>query len=175
MNKCKFKKILSTVFRNIFFMTLMLIGTFYVNVIFPKNFNKESLVKKVYAYETTYTSGTGTFNTPIGTTTLIIELWGGGGGGGAGPGNTTGAAGGGGGGGSYLIKTISSPGSSYSYSVGAGGSGGSVGNNGIPGYDTTFDGSTYTAGGGNEGAVGPLGAGGGAPIRIILNLCPHHS
>ncbi|MBN1169338.1 hypothetical protein JXA63_05640 [Candidatus Woesebacteria bacterium] len=122
-----------------------------------------ALPAKVKAAENvvTYSAGeSGTYNPSTGTTQIVVELWGGGAGGGAGPGNTNGAGGGGGGGGAYVIKTISSPSSSYSYSVGTAGNGGSVGNPGDNGGSTTFDSGTYTAAGGTGGSVGPLGAGG---------------
>lgn len=98
-----------------------------------------------------FTSGTGTFTVPVGTTSLDYLVVGGGGGGGAGSGT---GAGGGGGGGSVKIGTLSvTPGDVISYSVGNGGAGGTTPGggetNGVAGDDSVF--GTITARGGGAG------------------------
>lgn len=90
------------------------------------------------------TSGTGaTYDTPDNARALYVECVGGGGGGGGvdGAGAGTGGGAGGGAGGGYTAKFITSPVSSYTYTVGAGGTGGAAGlNNGVKGGNTTFAG-----------------------------------
>ena len=118
--------------------------------------------KKVYAGTTTYSSGSGTFNTPVGTTSLLIEVWGGGGGG-AGGGGANGDGNGGGGGGGYARKTINSPSASYDYIVGISGPGGASGAVGGSAGNTTVGGSEVVAQGGRGGAYVAGGGGvGGA-------------
>ncbi len=106
----------------------------------------------------TYTSGSGTFTVPYGVTAIQVEAVGGGGGGGASTVNSWGAGGGGGGG--YARKLITSPVSSYSYSVGGGGNAGSgtAGTAGTGGGNTTFGSITANGGSGNSAYGG--GAGG---------------
>lgn len=71
--------------------------------------------------ETFTTSGS--WQAPVGVTSVLVEAWGAGGGGG-GTGSTTGDAGGGGGG-AYASATVSvTPGNNYSYTVGIGGAAG---------------------------------------------------
>jgi hypothetical protein len=105
------------------------------------------------------TSGTAaTYTTPKGARALRVICQGGGGGGGGadGQGAGTRAHGAAGGGGGRVEKFISSPATSYTYTVGAGGAGGTAGDNdGSSGGDTTFtDGASLTlsAGGGGGGA-----------------------
>lgn len=128
---------------------------------------------------TIYTSGSGTYNLPSGIRAIRVHLVGGGGGGGGAQGNSTGSgAAGGGGGGGYVSALITSPASSYSYSVGGGGIGGSGASagNGTSGGNTTF--STYTAGGGVGGTgvidsatyVSAAGGGGGTATGGDVNL-----
>ncbi len=111
---------------------------------------------------------TGTWQVPCNVTAITVDVYGAGGGAGGGGGGSNGGlyntrGGGGGGGGAYTSVTISvTPGSVFTYSVGAGGCGGDNGSDGQrgddgnPGASTTF---TGTAAGG--GAVNLL-AGGGA-------------
>lgn len=104
---------------------------------------------------TKITTGSGTYNTPVGARALKVTCIGAGGGSG-GISSTTGnaAASGGGGGGATGITYITSPDPSYAYNVGAGGAAGTAGaNTGSNGTDTTF-GSSCTAGGGSGGTGG---------------------
>ena len=126
------------------------------------------LTQVAYAQVTQYTSGSGSYSAPSGTTSIIIELWGGGGGGAAG-GGANGQGNGGGGGGGYVSKTTSSPSGSYSYSVGAAGAGGAKGASGDAGNNTIFNttiiatggsGGNYVSGGGGTGGIGGSGSGG---------------
>jgi hypothetical protein len=75
-----------------------------------------------------YFGGAGTGSATLGTAASTNSCSGGGGGSAAGY-----ASGGGGGAGAYLRKTISSPSSTYTYTVGAGGPGGAAGKNGSAG------------------------------------------
>lgn len=136
----------------------------------------------------------GTWTVPCNVTAVTIVIHGGGGGAGGGGGGSNGGVcntrgGGGGGGGGYSTITINvTPGSSFTYSIGAGGCGGgnggdnSNGSNGNAGGNTTFSGTdagggsvSLTANGGargdrgntcgfygGNGNVGAGGAGGGA-------------
>ena len=102
---------------------------------------------------TVKTTGSGTYTSPVGCTSLIVEMCGGGGGGGF----STGSSGGGGSGAGY-IKVRFAPGT-YSYAVGAGAASNSLagfdGNNGV---NTTF--STLIAARGIAGSGLSAGAGG---------------
>lgn len=103
------------------------------------------------------TSGTGTYTTPAGVTSLIVEMIGGGGGGGGVTGAASETAGGGGGGaGAFGRITITPPDPTYSYVVGGGGLGGAAGANpGISGIATVFGSLTVNGGGGaNSMATG---------------------
>lgn len=136
----------------------------------------------------------GTWTVPCTVTAVTVVIHGGGGGAGGGGGGSNGGVcntrgGGGGGGGGYSTITINvTPGSSFTYSIGAGGCGGSNGgdnsngSNGNAGGTTTFSGTdaggssvSLTANGGargdrgntcgfygGNGNVGAGGAGGGA-------------
>lgn len=119
------------------------------------------LLDSVYAAVTTYSTGSGTYTVPAGTTMLVVELWGGGGGGAGGSATTNGYGNGGGGGGAYAKKTITSPSSSYSYSVGAGGAAVLKGLPGNNGGDTTFGSTLVVAKGGSGGAYSASGGGAG--------------
>lgn len=104
-----------------------------------------------------FTSGSGTYNSPVGVLYLKVRMVGAGGGG-AGAANATNAGGGGGGSGAYIEKLIVNPNSTYSYSVGvAGTAGNSAGTGGSGGGATTF--STLNCNGGNVGQ----GSAGGNP------------
>jgi hypothetical protein len=101
-----------------------------------------------------FTSGSGTWTAPTGVNSIYIILIGGGGGG-ATTVNGCGVsdfAGGGGGAGGFISGYLSvTPGTGYSYSVGAGGAGATTYNtNGSSGSSTTF-GSNLTAAGGGGG------------------------
>ena len=125
-------------------------------------YGRVTAVTNVTAYHlkgiTPLTSGTGaTYTLPPNVRAIYVECVGGGGGGGGvdGQGAGTGAGGGGGAGGGYVAKLITSPSSSYTYTIGAGGTGGASGaNSGTVGGDTTFtDGTiTLTATSGNGGS-----------------------
>ena len=131
----------------------------------------------------------GAFPVPCGVTSVIVELYGGGGGAGGGGGGSNGGffdtrGGGGGGGGGYVSFTVNvTPGSVFTYSIGAGGCGGgngsdaSSGGNGNAGGNTTITGTDAggnpvnltanggargTGGSGTEGSPGNGGAGGTA-------------
>lgn len=96
-----------------------------------------------------YTSpGSGTYTRPSEVRALRIRAIGGGGGGGGGA--TYG--GGGGGAGGFGETWITSPASSYNYTVGAGGAGGPPGGNGGSGGTTSI--SSIVANGGNPGLAG---------------------
>lgn len=101
-------------------------------------------------------TGSGTYTTPAGCSLIKVTVTGGGGGGGGcASAINTAAIGGGGSGASTVIKWISSPLSTYSYTVGAGGSGGAAGNNaGSGGNSSTFGTSLITAAGGQAGGGG---------------------
>lgn len=133
--------------------------------------------------EQLFTSGSAqTYTTPTGAILLKVTLVGGGGGGG-GTASSAGAsgAGAGGGGGAVVIKWISSPNSTYTYTVGGGGAGGVAGNNnGTNGGATTF-GPSLSAGGGTGGTGSTatstfpsipagMGGAGGTPSAGDVNL-----
>jgi hypothetical protein len=108
------------------------------------------------------------YTPPTGVTKLKVVAVGPGGGGGGIQGlNSSGYAGGsyGGGGGGTTIKWISSPLSSYYYSVGSGGSGGAAGTNaGSNGTNTYFDINSLIATGGGGGQ--PVTANNGLPTTF---------
>lgn len=107
------------------------------------------------------TPGSGTWTVPCGVTSVTVELYGGGGGGGGA--NSNGQAGGGGGGGGYTAWTFAVvPSSTYAYTVGAGGNGGSPPGNGQNGQQSTWNGGTLFAKGGNGGLCENNGGTGGA-------------
>lgn len=120
---------------------------------------------------TRYTgAGSGTYTTPAGTTALLIRAVGGGGGGGGG--GSVGAGGGGGAGG-FCERFITSPASSYAYTVGAGGAGGAAsGGDGGNGGNTTI--ASMTASGGTRGLGGNVtnnaGGTGGSASGGDLNV-----
>ena len=115
-------------------------------------------------YKVSGTSGTqswttatsGTWTGPSGVQSVKVEAWGGGGGGGGQ--NTTQDGGGGGGGGAYSRTDAQAvtPGSSYSYSVGAGGAGGTSGA-GQSGGNTYFINATTVMAQGGEPGVNSTG------------------
>jgi len=108
---------------------------------------------------TVYTSGSGTYTTPVGA--LYLRVLGKAGGGGGGGGLSTGGSGGSEGG--YFEKIVTSPSATYAYAVGPGGAGGTSGANGSIGTNTTFGTSFLLAIAGGGGAYGnPPGAAGGA-------------
>jgi hypothetical protein len=135
----------------------------------------------------TYTSGTGTFTVPAGTTSITIEAWGGGGAGGgstdAGNGANNNRAGAGGGGGAYSIVTLSnasfSVGDVFNIAVGNGGPGVLIGNGnpGNPSFITRGATTLINAVGGGGGAGNPAivappappagGAGGNTGVGTI--------
>lgn len=123
------------------------------------------------------TSGTAaTYTVPAGIYRLRVRLIGGGGGGGGADGGSSQAgAGSGGGSGGYVEKVYSTtPGATFTYTIGALGAGGTAGNNaGTAGGNTLFDegGSVLTGSGGGGGSsfaagttynVASVGAGGAA-------------
>ena len=97
-----------------------------------------------------FTSGSGTYITPLGVKFIKVRMVGGGGGGSNG--TNVWNSGGGGGAGAYIEKTIIAPSAIYSYTVGIGGAVGNNGNSSIFG--------DAVANGGNAG-LGSGGAGGG--------------
>lgn len=97
----------------------------------------------------TFTSGSGTYTTPVGTKLLWVRIVGGGGGGGGS--NSSSISAGSGGSGGYVEYFTTSPSATYSYAVGAGGSGGGGGSAGTSGAATTFGTSLLNAGGGTGG------------------------
>jgi hypothetical protein len=104
-----------------------------------------------------FTFGTSaTYTTPTSPSPLYLKvtLFGGGGGGGGGYASSTGAGGGGGGAGGTVILWISSPASTYTYTVGAAVSSGSAGAAGGAGNNSTFSAGNTTAYGGSGGAAG---------------------
>jgi len=106
---------------------------------------------------TVYTSGSGTYTSPVGCTYMIVETVGPGGGGGKSLGSSSAGAGGGGG----YQKVKVSPGS-YSYVVGTGGAGtATAGNDGGVGTDTSFGTRGTTRGSGGSGSTNVGGIGGG--------------
>ncbi|UWG98593.1 DUF5057 domain-containing protein [Dehalobacter sp. DCM] len=109
------------------------------------------------------TIGSNTWTCPAGVSSIKVELWGGGGGS-ARARNGTKLIGGGGGG-AYTMGTLTvTPGTAYSYTVGAGGTGGTSSNNsGGNGVNSTFQvgAITLTANGG-RGSSNANGAAGGA-------------
>jgi len=111
------------------------------------------------------TSGTAaTYTTPTGCRALRVTAIGAGGGGGGvdGQGAGTAAAGGGGGPGAEVVKFITSPEASYTYTIGAAGTGGAAGaNDGAAGGNTTFAGGAVNlAANGGAGGAGITGASG---------------
>lgn len=99
------------------------------------------------------TVGSGTYTTPSGVKTIVIEAVAAGGGGGYSKPNASQAAcGGGGGAGQSVRHRVAGPAASYSYTVGAGGAGGVAGTStaATSGANTTF-GSIVTAVGGVNG------------------------
>jgi hypothetical protein len=115
------------------------------------------------------TPGSGTYTKPTNVTRLLIRAIGGGGGGGGGGSS---ARGGGGGSGGYGESFITSPASSYSYTVGAGGAGGIYNStNGSAGGATTIAG--ISAGGGSGGQTpvnGNYGGSGGVTGGANINV-----
>lgn len=110
-----------------------------------------------YSSTTLLTTGTAaTYTVPAGTKALKICMVGGGGGGGGATVQPFGAGGGGAGG--YVESFITSPSTTYTYTVGAAGTGTTT--TGNAGTSTTF--STFTAGGGAGGVGGTTGGNGGA-------------
>lgn len=108
------------------------------------------------------TSGT-SWTCPAGVTKLVGYVEGGCGGGASGNGSTISGGGGGGGGGVQFIASVS-PGTSYTYAIGAGGAGASGPNSyGDNGGSTsiTIGAVTYTGSGGGGGAQLGLGGAGG--------------
>lgn len=109
------------------------------------------------------TSGT-SWTCPAGVTKVVGRVEGGCGGGGGGNGSLTAAAGGGGGGVMFVAGVT--PGTAYTYAIGAGGAGATATNGwGATGGSTTMtiSGVTYTGtggGGGGGGNSGPGGTGG---------------
>lgn len=112
--------------------------------------------------ETFSSAASSTWVCPEGVTEVQVEVWGGGGGGG-GRDNAEGYWGGGGGGGAYSMAVVSvTPGTSYSYVVGAGGAGGAQDAHGSHGSDSWFGStSTVLAKAGQRGLVGLNGNGTG--------------
>lgn len=110
------------------------------------------------------TPGSGTYNKPANVTRLLIRALGAGGSGASGTNTVSG-----GGAGGYAEKFITSPSSSYNYTVGAGGAGVSSGNAGNAGGSTTIAG--ITASGGAGGTIGSgAGAAGGTASGGDINI-----
>ena len=96
----------------------------------------------------------GTLTLPASTTQMTVEVWGGGGGGGKT--NANSAAPGGGGSGAYVEKIITSPSSTYYFTVGAGGAGDTSGSGGSAGNPSCFGTNSIAC------ASPVVGAGGGS-------------
>lgn len=113
----------------------------------------------------TLTSGNNaTYNTPLGISYIVVEVWGGGGG-------ANGGSNGGAGGGGYSMKLITNPATSYTYTIGIGGAVGAGG--GASCFGTNTNACTapiLSASGGSTGVGTPGGAGGtGSGGDINLN------
>lgn len=103
----------------------------------------------------TVLTGSGTWTCPAGVTRVKVKLVGGGGGGGGGLTSSSVETGGGGGssGEEKEVLVAVTPGTGYSYSVGAGGAGGAVGANGSDGGSTSFHSSSAYNGFGGKAAT----------------------
>ncbi|MFN8466045.1 MAG: MBG domain-containing protein [Caldilineaceae bacterium] len=100
--------------------------------------------------------GTSSWTVPAGVTSISIECWGGGGGGGTDSSNTSGGAGGGGGGAYAKVYSLTvTPGTVYTYTVGAAGSAAPT-----AGGNSSFNGLTCVAAGGAAGTSANNGNGG---------------
>ncbi|HLP49682.1 MAG TPA: T9SS type A sorting domain-containing protein, partial [Chitinophagales bacterium] len=111
---------------------------------------------------------TGSWQVPCNVTAITVHAYGGGGGAGGGGGGSNGGlfntrGGGGGGGGAHASSTIIvTPGSTFTYSIGAGGCGGANGSDGERGDDGNAGGNTTFSGTADGGGAVNLFAGGGA-------------
>lgn len=105
-------------------------------------------------------AGSGTYNKPSNVTKIRVRVVGGGGGGAAGYGDY--GAGGGGGAGGYCETFITSPATSYAYTVGAAGAAGATTAGGGNGGSTTIAGMTASGGVGGQTGTGSGGTGGSA-------------
>ncbi len=126
-----------------------------------------------------FTSGTGNFTVPVGTTRIWVTCVGGGGGGaGSASSTSTPCGGGGGSGGSVYRALITSPAvvvgsATWTITVGAGGAGGTAGANGSSGgassvvYETT---TICFTGGGNGGTTATAGSGAGGSAGSVSLL-----
>ena len=120
------------------------------------------------AVVTQTTPGTYSFTVPTGITSITVECWGGGGAGGGV--SSANGVGGGGGGGAYARSILTvTPGTVYSYTVGAGGVGTTGG--GINGTASSFNINTIVADYGRGGVAntGALGAAGTATASTGTN------
>lgn len=109
--------------------------------------------------QTVVLTTSGNFQVPAGVTEITVEAWGGGGGGAL---NAMGARGGGAGG-SYAKSTLTvTPGAMIPYTVGVGGA------NGVAGTNSTWNGSTVIATGGDAGSGTSGGDYGGGSIGDIF-------
>ncbi len=148
-------------------LNYMAAATMALIVLISLLLNKSALAQTTQ----TFTSN-GTFNVPLGVTTVQVEAWGGGGaGGGVNGSNTQTRAGGGGGGGAYVKNTsvAVTPGAAITVTVGNGGNGNTAADGGNGGASTFLG---VTANGGNGGKVGQSGTqfgAGGASITGTFN------
>lgn len=111
-------------------------------------------------------NGSYNFTCPAGVTSAKVELWGASAGGGGG--NSTGGGEGGGGGEYAQEPTLSLvPGTVYPYIVGNGGNGGTTNGTGTGGGDSSFNGSSVYANGGDAGAAFVGGSGGTGSSNTI--------
>lgn len=158
----------------LFFLTITILELSILTSVFNDLLLEQDNLK-IYAAQTTYTSGSGNWTSPI-TGNITVECWAAGGGGGRG-GTTNKYGGGGGGGGQYAIKVIAvTKGTQYAYSVGSAGSGGTTAvPNGGTGGDSTFNTNSVIAKGGTggfayvngrTGGVGNTAGGVGDTIRV---------
>ena len=128
------------------------------STVFPAA-SSAGVVQKAQAF-----TSTGTFVAPSNCYSLSLFLVGGGGGGGAAriTSNNHAVVGGGGGGASVVKRTVSiTPGTTYTFTIGAGGAGGTYTAAGAVGSDSTMTGSgftTITALGGGGGQTGNRGS-----------------
>lgn len=114
------------------------------------------------------TAGSGTYNKPANVKKLLIRAIGGGGGGAGDYGDF--GAGGGGGSGAFTEILLTSPASSYAYTVGAAGAAGAgSGGAGGAGGATTIAGMSAGGGGGGYGLAGSGGVG-GTPTGGDVNI-----
>lgn len=111
------------------------------------------------------TTGAGTYTTPAGCNSILVEMLGAGGGGGTAQ-NASGNGGGGGSGAYGSVYLTVSPSTLYTISIGAGGASATAGGN----TSITVGATTYTAGGGGAGGSTTSGNGAAGAAGVATNL-----